>query len=69
MLGAAMVLFVGATVLAARNLPHVHAHPHYALLVLVGLLGVPAATLVNAAEYVAAGRRSDTASACCTRRG
>ena len=56
MLGGAGILFVGATVLAARNLPDVHSHPHYALLVLVGLLGVPAATLVNAAEYVAAGR-------------
>jgi uncharacterized membrane protein YbhN (UPF0104 family) len=56
MLGGAGILFVGATVLAARNLPHVHAHAHYALLVLVGLLGVPAAALVNAAEYVAAGR-------------
>lgn len=56
LLGGAALLFIGATVLAARNLPHVHAHPHYALLVLVGLLGVPAATLVNATEYVAAGR-------------
>jgi uncharacterized membrane protein YbhN (UPF0104 family) len=56
MLGGAALLFIGATVLAARNLPDVHAHPHYGLLVLVGLLGVPAAALVNAAEYVAAGR-------------
>lgn len=56
MLGGAGILFVGATVLAARNLPDVHSHPQYVLLVLVGLFGVPAATLVNAAEYVAAGR-------------
>jgi uncharacterized membrane protein YbhN (UPF0104 family) len=56
MLGAAMLLFVGATVLAARNLPNVHAEPNYFLLVLVGVLGVPAATLVNATEYVAAGQ-------------
>ena len=56
MLGAATLLFVGATVLAARSLPNVHSEPDYFLLVLVGVLGVPAATLVNAAEYVTAGK-------------
>ena len=55
-LAGAVVLFVGATVLAARDLPHVHAHRHVVLLVLLGVIGVPASTLVNAAEYVAAGR-------------
>jgi uncharacterized membrane protein YbhN (UPF0104 family) len=55
-LGGAAILFIGATVFAARSLPHVHAHARYPLLVVVGLFGVPAAALVNAAEYVAAGR-------------
>jgi uncharacterized membrane protein YbhN (UPF0104 family) len=55
-IGGAGVLFVGTTVVAARNLPDVHSHANYLLLTLVGLLGVPAAALVNAAEYVAAGR-------------
>src|SRR5262249_34455245 len=55
-LAGAVVLFVGATVLAARDLPHVHHHKHVVLLVLLGVIGVPLSTLVNAAEYVAAGR-------------
>lgn len=56
LLGLAGVAFIGATYLAARNLPHVHAHKHYVLLVLDGILGVPAAILVNGAEYAGAGR-------------
>jgi hypothetical protein len=56
LLAGAAILFVGATVVAARDLPHVHSHKHVALLVLLGLVGVPLSILVNAAEYVAAGR-------------
>jgi uncharacterized membrane protein YbhN (UPF0104 family) len=55
-LAGAVVLFVGATVLAARDLPNVHAHRNLALLIVLALVGVPASVLVNAAEYVAAGR-------------
>lgn len=56
LLAGAGVLFVGSTVLAIRGLPHVHSKVRWHLLVLTGLLGVPAAALVNAAEYAAAGR-------------
>ena len=48
---AALVLFVGGSVLAYLNLPPVDEEPRWELLAVVGLLGVPLTLALNAAEY------------------
>jgi uncharacterized membrane protein YbhN (UPF0104 family) len=50
-LAAALVLFVGGTVLGVLSLPHVEQEPRWELLAVVGLFGLPLTLAVNAAEY------------------
>jgi hypothetical protein len=50
-LAAALILFVGGSVLGFSSLPEVEQDPHWELLAVVGLLGVPLTLAFNAAEY------------------
>lgn len=57
LLALALALFVGSFAVALRALPDAeNVHPRWALLGLVALVGVPANTVVNAAEYALTAR-------------
>jgi len=48
---AALVLFVGGSILGVVSLPRVEQEPRWELLAIVGLVGVPLTLALNAAEY------------------
>lgn len=50
-LAAAVLLFVGGSIFAVLGLPDVDKEPRWELLAVVGLVGVPLALLLSAAEY------------------
>jgi uncharacterized membrane protein YbhN (UPF0104 family) len=50
-LAAALVLFVGGSILGVLSLPEVEQKPRWELLAVVGLVGVPLTFALNAAEY------------------
>jgi hypothetical protein len=50
-MAAALVLFVGGSILGVVSLPTVEQEPRWELLAIVGLVGVPLTLVLNAAEY------------------
>lgn len=50
-MAAALVLFVGGSILGVVSLPRVEQEPRWELLAIVGLVGVPLTLALNAAEY------------------
>lgn len=50
-LAAALVLFVGGSILGVVSLPEVEQQPRWELLAIVGLVGLPLTLALNAAEY------------------
>jgi uncharacterized membrane protein YbhN (UPF0104 family) len=50
-MAAALLLFVGGSILGVVSLPRVEHEPRWELLAIVGLIGVPLTLVLNAAEY------------------
>jgi uncharacterized membrane protein YbhN (UPF0104 family) len=50
-MAAALLLFVGGSILGVVSLPRVEHEPRWELLAIVGLVGVPLTLVLNAAEY------------------
>ena len=50
-MAAALLLFVGGSILGVVSLPSVEQEPRWELLAIVGLVGVPLTLVLNAAEY------------------